>query len=95
MEVSWVDSTDANNYKTAIKSNTKVCIVFPHLNLQILYGETPANPTLSLLDLEAFAKIGKEHSILTVVDRFLLYTLFLTFQHLCITLQSESITTWS
>jgi len=43
--------------KKNIKSNTK-----------LLYGESPANPAMTLLDLETFGAIGKKHNVLTVVD---------------------------
>ncbi|KAF2073576.1 hypothetical protein CYY_005125 [Polysphondylium violaceum] len=57
VEVSWVDQNDVANYRNAIKPNTK-----------LMYGETPANPTMVLLDLQAFGALGKERGILTVVD---------------------------
>jgi cystathionine beta-lyase/cystathionine gamma-synthase len=28
-------------------------------NTVLLYGETPANPTMDILDIEAFASLGK------------------------------------
>ena len=35
----------------------------------MLYGETPANPTMSILDLEEFGELGKSLSgVMTVVD---------------------------
>jgi len=57
IEVTWVDSSNVANYETAIKKNTK-----------LLYGETPANPTMSLLDLEQFGKLGIKYSIPSAVD---------------------------
>ena len=40
-----------------------------HTNTQILYGETPANPTMSILDVEGFAALGKAHpQLVTMVD---------------------------
>jgi methionine-gamma-lyase len=57
IEVTMVDGTNTLEYEAAIKDNTKV-----------LYGETPANPTMSILDLSELGKIGKENSILTLVD---------------------------
>ncbi|ESO91064.1 hypothetical protein LOTGIDRAFT_217598 [Lottia gigantea] len=44
-------------YRKNIKANTK-----------ILMGETPCNPCMTILDLEAFGKLGQEKDILTVVD---------------------------
>jgi len=55
--VTKVDSSDMSNYEKAILPTTK-----------LLYGETPANPTMRLLDLAALAQIGKKHNILTAVD---------------------------
>ena len=38
-------------------------------NTQILYGETPANPTMSILDVEGFAALGKAHpQLVTMID---------------------------
>eukprot|EP01112_Ceratiomyxa_fruticulosa_P019618 TRINITY_DN6463_c0_g1_i3.p1 TRINITY_DN6463_c0_g1~~TRINITY_DN6463_c0_g1_i3.p1 ORF type:complete len:408 (-),score=68.77 TRINITY_DN6463_c0_g1_i3:40-1263(-) len=45
------------NYRNAIQPNTK-----------ILYGETPSNPLLRLLDLPNFGQLGKEKKVITVVD---------------------------
>ena len=39
------------------------CCVF-----QVLYCETPCNPTNILTDLEEFAKLGKSLGIITMVD---------------------------
>lgn len=38
--------------------------------MQILYGETPCNPLCSILDLEAFGKLGREFGdqLVTMVD---------------------------
>lgn len=34
----------------------------------MLYGETPCNPNMAVLDLEEFGKLGKTKNILTMVD---------------------------
>jgi len=52
-----VDGREVEAFRRAITDKTKM-----------LYGETPANPNMSLLDLEEFGKLGKEKNILTVVD---------------------------
>ena len=39
------------------------CFIF-----QVLYCETPCNPTNILTDLEEFAKLGKSLGIITMVD---------------------------
>ncbi len=57
IETTFVDTADPGNIVKAIKPNTKAIFV-----------ETPANPTLKLVDLEELAKIGKKYSITTVVD---------------------------
>lgn len=57
IEVSFVDFTNPDEVKAAIKENTK-----------ILYVETPANPTLKIIDLEWVAKTAKEHGLMSVVD---------------------------
>ncbi|KAK3726647.1 hypothetical protein QZH41_012282, partial [Actinostola sp. cb2023] len=59
IEVSWVDGSDVNAYKNAVKSNTKV-----------LYGETPSNPLMTILDLEEFGRLGMSlgPQVITMVD---------------------------
>ncbi len=57
IEVTFVDGTDISQVRDAIKPNTRV-----------LYGETPANPNMAVLDLEAFGRVGRERGITTVVD---------------------------
>ncbi|MDL2212285.1 methionine gamma-lyase [Erysipelotrichaceae bacterium OttesenSCG-928-M19] len=57
IDVTFVDFTNEAEVKAAIKENTK-----------ILYVETPANPTLKIVDLAVVAKIAKEHNLMSVVD---------------------------
>ena len=57
VESTFVDSSNPENVKNAIKENTKM-----------IYVETPANPTLSITDVEACAKIAKDAGLLFVVD---------------------------
>ena len=57
VESTYVDCSDIENIKKAIKPNTK-----------LLYLETPANPTLLLTDIEAASKLAHEHNILVCVD---------------------------
>ena len=52
-----VDGTDLDAWKAAIRPNTKM-----------FFFETPANPTLELVDIKAVCKIAKAHDILTIVD---------------------------
>jgi methionine-gamma-lyase len=54
---SYINTTDIETIKAAIRPNTKV-----------LYIETPANPTMDITDLVACAKIAHEKGILLVVD---------------------------
>ncbi len=53
----YVDLTDAEDLERAIKSNTRM-----------VWIETPSNPLLKLIDLEAIAKIAREHKIISVCD---------------------------
>lgn len=54
---SWVDATDLSNIKNAIQKNTKM-----------IWLETPTNPLLQLVDIEAIASLAREHKLITVVD---------------------------
>jgi cystathionine beta-lyase/cystathionine gamma-synthase len=57
MEFSFVDFTDVENIKKAMKPNTK-----------LIFSETPANPVLTLCDLEEISKIAKEAGAVHVCD---------------------------
>jgi methionine-gamma-lyase len=57
VESTYVDTSDIDKIKKAIKKNTK-----------ILYIETPSNPTISITDLKACSELAKEHGLLLVVD---------------------------
>src|SRR6266480_593239 len=57
LDFTYVDLTDAENFDRAIKSNTRM-----------VWIETPSNPMLKLIDLEAIAKIAREHKIISVCD---------------------------
>ncbi|HMM21291.1 MAG TPA: methionine gamma-lyase [Selenomonadales bacterium] len=57
IDVTFVDGTNPENFAKAMRKNTKVVLV-----------ETPANPTLSLVDLEAVAKIAHAHGAKLMVD---------------------------
>ena len=57
VESTFVDSSDANSVKNAIKKNTVM-----------VYVETPANPTLSITDIAACAKIAHDAGAILVVD---------------------------
>ncbi len=57
VESSFVDSSDPEKVRAAMKPNTKV-----------VYLETPANPTLKLTDLRACAEIAHAGGAVAVVD---------------------------
>ncbi|WP_338467767.1 aminotransferase class I/II-fold pyridoxal phosphate-dependent enzyme [Novosphingobium sp. ZN18A2] len=57
IEGTVVDSRDVDAWDRAIKPNTKV-----------FFFETPANPTLDIVDLERVCAIAKQEAITTVVD---------------------------
>jgi cystathionine gamma-synthase/O-succinylhomoserine sulfhydrylase len=52
-----VDGRDLNQWKDAIRPNTKV-----------FFFETPANPTMDIVDIQAVSDIAHEHGIRVVVD---------------------------
>jgi len=56
-QFSFVDLTDAEALRGAIRPNTKM-----------LWVETPSNPLLKLTDLEAVARIAHEHGLIAVAD---------------------------
>lgn len=53
----YVDSSNADNVKSAIKPNTK-----------LIWVETPTNPLLKVTDMEAIVAIGKAHNLPVAVD---------------------------
>ena len=57
IETSFVDATNAENYRDAIRENTK-----------LLWLESPSNPLLKITDIEATAIIAKENNIITIID---------------------------
>ena len=57
IDVSFVDTSDIENVKRAIKPETKM-----------VFLETPANPTLILCDIAEIAGIARENGALCVVD---------------------------
>ena len=57
IETTIVDGRDNDAWKKAIRPNTK-----------LFFFETPANPTLDIVDLEAVCGIAKAAGLLTVVD---------------------------
>jgi len=57
LDFTYVDLTDASRFESAIKENTRM-----------VWIETPSNPLLKIIDLEAIAKIARERKILSVSD---------------------------
>ena len=57
VESTFVDATNAENVKNAIQDNTA-----------LIYLETPANPTMGIMDIEAICKIAHERNIPVCVD---------------------------
>ena len=53
----FIDLYDANNLESAIGSATK-----------LVWIETPTNPMLNIVDIQAICAIAKRHGILTCVD---------------------------
>lgn len=57
IESTFVDMTDLDQVKAALKPNTKA-----------VYMETPSNPTLKITDIAAVTSWAKEHDLLTMLD---------------------------
>ncbi len=65
VEASFVDTSEPNNIKEAIRDNTK-----------LIFTETPANPTLKLTDIAAVSEISKANGVPHVVDNTFLTPYF-------------------
>jgi cystathionine gamma-lyase len=57
LEFSFIDLADPSALKKAIRKNTRMTWV-----------ETPSNPLLKLIDLEAVARFSRENNLITVAD---------------------------
>jgi cystathionine gamma-lyase len=57
LDFTYVDLTDTSRLEEAIKPNTRM-----------VWVETPSNPLLKLIDLEAIAKVARERKIISVSD---------------------------
>ncbi|WP_347549489.1 bifunctional cystathionine gamma-lyase/homocysteine desulfhydrase [Pseudalkalibacillus hwajinpoensis] len=57
IESTFVDTTDLDVVRGAIKENTKA-----------IYVETPTNPLLKVTDIQAISNLAKEHELLSIVD---------------------------
>jgi cystathionine gamma-lyase len=57
LDFTFVDLTDPRDFEDEIKSNTRM-----------VWIETPSNPLLKLIDLEAIAKTARERNVISVCD---------------------------
>lgn len=57
VETTLVDQEDLAQFEAAIRPNTR-----------LIYVESPANPTLTLTDLQAVANLAKAHELISVAD---------------------------
>jgi methionine-gamma-lyase len=57
VESTWVDTTNLDNVRAALRPNTRM-----------VYIETPANPTMQVTDIAGAAAIAHEHGAMLVVD---------------------------
>ena len=57
LEYTFVDTTDLDNIRNAIKKNTKAIFI-----------ETPSNPLLDVTDMRGVVEIAKEHNLITIAD---------------------------
>jgi len=60
IKVSFVDGKNIDDWEKEIKTNTK-----------IFFFETPSNPCLEIVDIEAVCKLAKKNNIKVVVDNIL------------------------
>ncbi len=57
ISMTLIDGRDIENWKAALRPNTRG-----------FFFETPANPTLDVVDIAAVSALGRQHGIITVVD---------------------------
>lgn len=57
IEYTLVDASDPENFRKAIRKNTR-----------ILYVETPSNPLLKITDLNAVVKLARQYKLITLID---------------------------
>ena len=57
IEYSFTKGLTANDFEAEIKANTKV-----------IYIETPSNPLMKIIDLEAIAALAKRHGLVSMID---------------------------
>ncbi|SDL80241.1 trans-sulfuration enzyme family protein [Halarsenatibacter silvermanii] len=57
VNTSFIDTGDLEKVEEAIREET-----------ELIYIESPANPTIKIIDIEGIADLGRKHSILTAID---------------------------
>ena len=57
IEYSFVDSFDIKEYEMEIKENTK-----------IIFIESPSNPLLKVIDLQAISNLSKKNNLISIID---------------------------
>lgn len=57
IEYTLADAANPDNFKKAIRNNTR-----------LLYVETPSNPLLKITDLNAVVRIARQHRLVTLID---------------------------
>ena len=57
IETAWVDATDLDDWKRAIRKNTR-----------LLYAESPSNPALEVVDIAGLAAIAKKAKAVLAMD---------------------------
>lgn len=57
LDFTFIDMTDPSQIEGAFKPNTRM-----------IWVETPSNPLLKLIDLEAVARIARQHEVISVAD---------------------------
>ena len=57
IETTFVDPEDPDNFRRAIRPNTRA-----------VYGETLGNPLVNVFDIEAVARIAHEHGLPLIID---------------------------
>jgi methionine-gamma-lyase len=57
IEVTFVDMTNEDELRAAIKPNSKM-----------IFAETPINPTMAVIDLALIGNVAKQHNLISVVD---------------------------
>ena len=67
IESTYVDATQLENIEKAIRKETKM-----------IYIETPANPTMGIIDIEGAAAIAHKHGLPLVVDKYFLQSVSAT-----------------